>query len=385
MASVYNRGTRSAPNWYVKWREAGQQCYQRVGEDRELAVQIARTVEADAVASVYGVARRERVEFPTFAKAAEDWVKRRKAPDAHGRPMVRSWRADDARLKYYITPFVGKKRLDQLQDPGWVKAFIEQVRPKLAPQTVRNCLNIIGRMFQDFIEDGLPLSNPVRRLDRATRRHIGPKWDPTKARFLDAKEDIRAVYLALPPMRRGCPWRAMFGVGVFAGLRPSEIRGLEWGDVDFANHLIHVRRTAKGPIKDDECRSVPLLDALEPVLVEWRRFRRTDTELCFPSGGNRGIHVKEHALGEALRAALEKAQKPELTWYACTRHTFASHWVMDGGSLEKLRQILGHSSFVVTERYAHLVPGRFSVEERGLVGVSLAEGRVIPMKRARKA
>lgn len=38
------------------------------------------------------------------------------------------------------------------------------------------------------------------------------------------------------------------------------------------------------------------------------------------------------------------------------RHTFASHFVMNGGNIRTLQQILGHSSLNVTMRYAHLSP-----------------------------
>jgi hypothetical protein len=34
-------------------------------------------------------------------------------------------------------------------------------------------------------------------------------------------------------------------------------------------------------------------------------------------------------------------RRPRLNWYRCTRHTFASHWVMDGRPIEKLKEILG--------------------------------------------
>ncbi|WP_374089748.1 tyrosine-type recombinase/integrase [Methylomicrobium lacus] len=41
------------------------------------------------------------------------------------------------------------------------------------------------------------------------------------------------------------------------------------------------------------------------------------------------------------------------------RHTFASHFVMNGGNLVTLQKILGHSSLEVTMRYAHLAPDFF--------------------------
>lgn len=42
------------------------------------------------------------------------------------------------------------------------------------------------------------------------------------------------------------------------------------------------------------------------------------------------------------------------------RHTFASHWMMQGGDLFKLQKILGHKSTELTLRYAHLSPDAFA-------------------------
>ena len=39
------------------------------------------------------------------------------------------------------------------------------------------------------------------------------------------------------------------------------------------------------------------------------------------------------------------------------RHSFASHFVMNGGSINDLQGMLGHSSPMMTQRYAHLAPG----------------------------
>ncbi len=38
------------------------------------------------------------------------------------------------------------------------------------------------------------------------------------------------------------------------------------------------------------------------------------------------------------------------------RHTFASHYMMNGGDLLRLQKLLGHSTIVMTMRYAHLAP-----------------------------
>lgn len=44
------------------------------------------------------------------------------------------------------------------------------------------------------------------------------------------------------------------------------------------------------------------------------------------------------------------------------RHTFSSHWMIDGGDIFKLSRILGHSNVKVTMRYAHLAPTAFEAD-----------------------
>ena len=75
-----------------------------------------------------------------------------------------------------------------------------------------------------------------------------------------------------------------------------------------------------------------------------------------------------------LRDALEKLelQKEGLGWYQATRHTFASQFVLAGGSLETLRRILGHSTVLVTERYAHLQPDHFAEADLGRMTVDFS-------------
>jgi integrase len=55
------------------------------------------------------------------------------------------------------------------------------------------------------------------------------------------------------------------------------------------------------------------------------------------------------------------------------RHTFASHYVMRGGSLVKLQAILGHASIRTTQVYAHLAPDHLSGATAILEGLGAAE------------
>ncbi|PTU76543.1 integrase [Pseudomonas indoloxydans] len=65
------------------------------------------------------------------------------------------------------------------------------------------------------------------------------------------------------------------------------------------------------------------------------------------------------------------------------RHTFASHFVMNGGGILALKEILGHSSLTVTMRYAHLSPShlRDAVRFNPLDGFDTSS---TPRKKSRK-
>jgi len=58
-----------------------------------------------------------------------------------------------------------------------------------------------------------------------------------------------------------------------------------------------------------------------------------------------------------FKQAVERAGFAKTLRFHDLRHTFASHWVIDGGDIFRLSKILGHSSVVITQKvYAHLIP-----------------------------
>jgi len=71
-------------------------------------------------------------------------------------------------------------------------------------------------------------------------------------------------------------------------------------------------------------------------------------------------HLKQHGgfsfLLSAFRRALDKSgiALPSGQSAHALRHTFASHFVMNGGDILSPQKILGHSSIVMRMRYSHL-------------------------------
>ncbi|HVW30389.1 MAG TPA: hypothetical protein VHC69_33760 [Polyangiaceae bacterium] len=85
-----------------------------------------------------------------------------------------------------------------------------------------------------------------------------------------------------------------------------------------------------------------------------------------------------------LRKALGACELPKLTWYQATRHSFASQWVLAGGSIEKLAMILGHGSPAVTLRYAHMRTDLFPEADYDTLKVDLGAAEASVTRISRK-
>jgi site-specific recombinase XerD len=64
---------------------------------------------------------------------------------------------------------------------------------------------------------------------------------------------------------------------------------------------------------------------------------------------------RQRNIRTAFESAVEAAGLEDLHFHDL-RHHFASWYIMRGGSLPSLQQILGHADLKMTLRYAHLAP-----------------------------
>lgn len=93
--------------------------------------------------------------------------------------------------------------------------------------------------------------------------------------------------------------------------------------------------------KSGKVRSVPISSELEAQVVEhWKAFGLFTSAIT------------------SFRRALAKTtiRLPKGQAAHALRHTFASHFIQNGGNILTLQKILGHSSLAMTMRYSHLAP-----------------------------
>ena len=106
---------------------------------------------------------------------------------------------------------------------------------------------------------------------------------------------------------------ALFVVAAFTGLRLGELRALQWRDLNFADRLVHVRRSYtrgqwKPYPKGRRRRSVPMIDQVIPPLdrLSQREHFADDDDLVFIN--EVGAPVEESALRRRMYSALDAAE-----------------------------------------------------------------------------
>jgi integrase len=142
--------------------------------------------------------------------------------------------------------------------------------------------------------------------------------------------------------------RPMILLSLNTGLRRGELFNLKWADIDFTNSnlTVHGFNTKSGTT-----RHVPLNDEAIWALREWQRADREIDGIVFPGKISDRLNNVRRSWG----AILDAAGIARFRWHDM-RHTFASRLVMGGVDLNTVRELLGHSDYKMTLRYAHLAP-----------------------------
>ncbi len=346
--------------WKIRWCEAGKRKTRGGLRSRDDAERVLAKVLGDIAQGRSGLPA-DPASIPKLGELAPDYFERRKRTHRAGFEDASRWRK-------HVAPYFEHLRPAQV-DAARVRAFIEaKLAQKANPATVRIYIALFSALFADLFERGIAQSNPARGLPRSTMRLMRSTHDPRTTPFIEKLADVRRIYLALPE-----PLNVAYAIGALAGLRTGEVFALRWQHVDLATRRAHVRESVRGPLKDKDSRMVPILDALAPILAAWK-LKTGGEGLVIPPLRCDGEKIDKSTPGIYLRAALKRLglTRAGLGWYEATRHTFASQWVMAGASIEKLKEILGHYSVVMTERYAHLRPDLFPASDLGTIRVDLS-------------
>ena len=195
-------------------------------------------------------------------------------------------------------------------------------------------------LLNKAVEDGVIHQNPIKGWKRLS--------EPTdeRVRYLEPDERDRfMVALGFEPLY----FQTFVKLALLTGLRRGELLQLTWAHIDMKLAQITVRA---GTAKSNKKRFVPCPSAAMDVLRVWRQKQKViDTSRYLfmnPATGKPYYGIKRRWASVCKVASIENFR-----FHDC-RHDYASRLVQKGADLYKVKELLGHSSFELTQRYAHL-------------------------------
>jgi len=206
----------------------------------------------------------------------------------------------------------------------------------LAPSTINTQLGLLSAFFAYLREEGQMTQQPVRRQHRLLPPTVLPKPIP------DA--DLVAFFHVIDSVRD----RLIFLLMLRCGLRVSEVCALAWEAIDVRAGTVRINR-GKGQVD----RIVSLSPDVEQALAIWQAHQMPGPYL-FPSPKRHRTHLFRSHINGLMDRYLAAAGLTSHYSPHCLRHTFATHLLNAGVSLEILKELMGHHSIALTLRYAKL-------------------------------
>lgn len=164
---------------------------------------------------------------------------------------------------------------------------------------------------------------------------------PGRTRWLTAEEweRLRKALDEESELLRQC---AEFALAT--GLRENNVLNLEWGQVDLQRRRAWLHADQ---MKAGVQHGIPLNDAALAVL-EARRGQNKRYVFAHPDSGK----PLYKASNRAWYVAVKKAKLKGLRWHDL-RHTWASWFLMNGGTLAELKELGGWKTWQMVLRYSH--------------------------------
>ena len=314
---VYKRGT----TWYIDYYAGYKRRREKIGPSKRQAETVLKKRMVQVAENRF--LEVEKCEKIRFEEMTELYL------ENYSKPNKKSSRRDVTSINN-LEPFFAGKYLHEIT-PLDMEKYKRRRRGKVSNATVNREVACLKHIFTKAIEWGIVQKNPGKKVKLLQERN-------TRLRYLDEKE-IRRLYDACAEHLK-----PIVIVALNTGMRKEEILSLKWKDLDYRSRTISILDTKNG-----ESRELPMNDIVYRALLDIGKKTGGPWVFCKKNGERYG-NVRKAFGGARKRAGIVDFRFHDL------RHTFASHLVMAGVDLRTVQELLGHKSFEMTLRYAHLSP-----------------------------
>jgi integrase/recombinase XerC len=235
------------------------------------------------------------------------------------------------------------------------RSYLVEAQSNYSRRTIRNHVSGLRNFFKFCQTRSWTKTNPFHNL-------ILPKPDKPLPKFL-TEEQMKQL-LEQPKAKPGTNkapkseflqlrdlmiLELLYG----AGLRVSELVGLNYGNLDCTRATVRV--VGKGQ-KERVC---PIGQVALRTIGKFRESYAKDSSHDCPIVINRkGGRLSSRSVQSMLKKHLRSAQLPEDLTPHKLRHSFATHMLDNGADMRTVQELLGHESLSTTQVYTHVSVSR---------------------------
>ncbi len=272
---------------------------------------------------------------------------------------LKSYREDLQALTEYLSLVHGERlpdagQLSTMELRGYLSGMHEA---GYASTTIARRLASLRSFFRYGQREGWIKTNPAKPLRNPRKQRKLPH-------FLSNDEISRLLTAPAADEPLGMRDRAILETMYSAGLRVSELVGLNDADIDFGGGILTVRGKGKRE------RLAPLGSYAQQAVRTWLRVRklhpRESQPPRAPTFTNKfGKRLTTRSVARMLEKHLKQTKLDQRTTPHTLRHSFATHLLDRGADIRSVQELLGHKSLNTTQIYTHVsTAGLRAVYER---------------------
>ncbi len=318
----------------------------KVSNSLELAKEIEAKIKQELISGEYYDRKKQAKENVKY----ETYIKEKYLP--YAKNNKKSYSREETNLRLWILPIIGKKPLKNISPFDIEKIKKTMTEAGKSPRTIQYTLAIVRHTFYKAVDWGVYTGvNPVTRVK-------APKVNNKRIRHLTPEE---AQALLNEIKKHNYQLYEISLLSLHTGMRLGEIFNLKHGDIDFANGILHIRDTKSG-----EDRVAYLTEEISDMLSSKDG---EPNEYVFKTVDGRKMRYLPKSFNIAVNTlGLNKGvtdDKDKVVFHTL-RHTFASWLAINGTPIYTIKELMGHKTLAMTERYSHLAPDTKREAVRGL-------------------
>ena len=271
-------------------------------------------------------------------------------------------------LRLHILPKFGKLELQQVQMIHAHKLIEDLQNKGHNSKGINLILGVFKRVLIEATRESRLEKNPFQYL-REMKEEPSPDVYMTSDEIQKILESSKGHY-----------FQSLFILAINTGMRRGEIAGLCWDKVNFKTGLIEISRIRDRNGLGDRTKTytsrrfIPMNAVVRNHLEGLKE--KAVGHLVVTDEAGRAFDVNH--LNRDFTKFQKRACLTQHFRFHDLRHTFASHFMMNGGNIYDLQKILGHSSLEMTQRYAHLAPEHL-IQASNVVsfGASMIERKLV--------